>query len=79
MKKLITNQKKTITMKLQEELDKVDIPENFRTLDKLTQLALFWGVITVVLRFVKIFTGPKADEKIDMILEWGEQNLPKVR
>lgn len=63
-------------MKLQEELNKVEIPEDFNTLDKLAQLAIFWGVIVVVLKFVKIFTGTKADEKIDMIIEWGKENLP---
>ena len=64
-------------MKLQEELNQIEIPEDFKTLDTLTQLALFWGVIRTVLKFVKIFTGAKADEKIDLILDWGKENLPE--
>jgi|GEM_PF-6581103 len=62
-------------MKLQEELNKIEIPENYNAMEKLAQLALFWPAVVMILKFIKIFTGSKADEKIDMIIEWGKENL----
>jgi hypothetical protein len=31
----------------------------------------YWGIISLILTFVKVFTGKKADAKIDEILSWG--------
>lgn len=38
-------------------------------------LADYWKVIRLVLKLVKVFTGPKADAKIDEIMAWGDENL----
>lgn len=65
-------------MKLQQELDAIEIPQEIDQMNSLQKLSLFWGVIATILKFVKIFTGKKADEKIDMILEWGNTELPEL-
>lgn len=62
-------------MKIAREIEAIELPDNIKDMPPMQQLALFWGVISVVLHFVKIFTGAKADEKIDAILEWGNENL----
>lgn len=41
----------------------------------LLSLAAYWGVIKLALKFVKLFTGPKADAKIDQVIAWGDENL----
>lgn len=38
-------------------------------------LADYWKVIKLVLKLVKVFTGPKADARIDEIMAWGDENL----
>lgn len=38
-------------------------------------LADYWKIIKLVLKLVKVFTGPKADAKIDEVISWGDQNL----
>ena len=40
-----------------------------------TNLSDYWKVIRLVLQLVKVFTGKKADAKIDEIIEWGNANL----
>jgi len=40
--------------------------------EKLISLGAYWGIIKLILNFVKIFTGAKADEKIDEIIAWGD-------
>lgn len=41
----------------------------------LLNLVGYWGIIKLALKFVKLFTGPKADKKIDEIIAWGDENL----
>lgn len=41
----------------------------------LMELAEYWKLIRLALKFVKLFTGPKADAKIDKVIEWGDNNL----
>jgi len=40
--------------------------------EKLIDLGSYWSIIKLVLKFVKIFTGVKADAKIDEITDWGD-------
>lgn len=37
--------------------------------------AEYWKIIRLVLKLVKVFTGPKADARIDAIMAWGDENL----
>lgn len=41
----------------------------------LINLADYWKIIKLVLKLVKVFTGPKADAKIDEVIAWGDENL----
>lgn len=41
----------------------------------LLSLAAYWSIIKLALKFVKLFTGPKADIKIDQVIEWGDTYL----
>lgn len=41
----------------------------------LLSLAGYWGVIRLALQFVKLFTGKKADAKIDEVIKWGDENI----
>ena len=43
--------------------------------DFLLSLSDYWKIIKLVLQLVKVFTGPKADKKIDEIIAWGNENL----
>lgn len=36
------------------------------------QFMVYWKLIRAALRLAKIFTGQKADEKIDEIIKWGD-------
>ena len=38
-------------------------------------LSGYWKIIRLALKLVKIFTGAKADKKIDEIIAWGDENL----
>lgn len=60
-----------------KEIKAVKTPENMPELPPMEQLAVYWGVIAAVLKFIKIFTNQKNDSVIDDILLWGEQNFPK--
>ncbi len=64
-------------MKLNKELKKVEMPEDMDALDVIQLIALFWGVIKVVLSIVKVFTNDESDEKIDVFVEKMEAKLPK--
>lgn len=64
-------------MKLNDELNNIEIPDTYDGLTPLQQLALFWAVIVIVLKSIKIFTNDKVDKKIDLIIEWGEKNIIK--
>lgn len=41
----------------------------------LLDLASYWALIKLVLKFVKIFTKAKGDATIDKIIAWGDENL----
>ncbi len=40
-------------MKLQTELDQIEIPENIKEMEPMAQLAIYWGVIAIILKFTR--------------------------
>lgn len=52
------------------KMEKLNLTEE-QLKQKLIDLGAYWGIIKLVLKFVKIFTGAKADAKIDEIIDWG--------
>lgn len=64
-------------MKVQEHIqDLENLAENHtespEAAPPITQLIQFWPIIRSALTLVKIFTGPKADAKINIIINWGD-------
>jgi hypothetical protein len=49
-----------------------EVPANLKGMPPLQAFGAVWPLLRFVLAFVKIFTGSKADAKIDQILEWGD-------
>ena len=74
--KLLSEVKKLnqeLEMEVQSAQAKDAFEDRLRTqqvdpIETLQQIALFAGAIIAVLKFVKIFTGEKGDEKIDKII-----------
>lgn len=62
-------------MKIAKEIEETVFPDNYKDLTPLQQLGVWWGIVVAVLSFVKLFTGEKADAKIDEIIKWGEQHV----
>lgn len=58
-------------MKIAKAIEDTQASNDAHNLPPMDALCQFWPVISIALNFVKIFTGSKADEKIDQVLEWG--------
>lgn len=58
-------------MKKIHEIEEMEIPQNVHGMPPLAALAALWPIISTILTLVKVFTGKKADEKIDEVLKWG--------
>jgi hypothetical protein len=41
-------------------------------LPPISQLVMYWPFIRAALKLLKVFTGPKADKRIDDIILWGD-------
>jgi hypothetical protein len=63
-----TGAKSKVVMKL-KKMDAAQAESFF------VNLADYWKIIRLVLKLVKVFTGPKADAKIDEVMAWGDENL----
>lgn len=53
----------------------VNAENSVQVSEKATQLELlifYWAFIRIALKIVKVFTGAKADAKIDEIIKWGD-------
>lgn len=50
----------------------IEIPDDLKGLPPMEAFCSVWKLLRFVLDFVKIFTGSKADAKIDQVLEWGD-------
>ena len=62
-------------MKIAKQIEETVFPDNYKELPPLQQLGVWWGIVVAVLSFVKLFTGEKADAKIDEIIKWGEAHV----
>lgn len=60
--------------KLEEELTR-PLPPNMEQLPPMEKLKFYWGAIVLVLTIIKVFTGKKADQRINEIIEWGDRYL----
>lgn len=49
-----------------------EIPSDLNSMPPLAAFASVWGLIKIVLTLVKVFTGSRADAKIDSVIEWGD-------
>lgn len=62
-------------MKIIKQIEQAEFPENYKELPPMEQLKIFWPVICLILSFVEVFTGPKADAKIEAIKQWGDEHI----
>lgn len=49
-----------------------ELPSDLKGMPPLQAFGAVWPLLKFILQFVKIFTGSKADAKIDSVIEWGD-------
>ena len=59
-----------IFQKLDDMAENVESPP--ANADNLTKLCAYWKFIRLALSLIMIFTGKKADKKIQEIIDWGD-------
>lgn len=53
------------------KLADMEIPSDLNAMPPLAAFCSVWGLVSTVLSLVKVFTGSRADAKIDQVLDWG--------
>jgi len=60
-------------MKINQDLEEMEFAhEENANVPPITRLLDYWPLIKLALQFVKIFTGKKADAKINQVIKWGD-------
>lgn len=56
------------------EIDDIELPTNeeLRSLPLSKQIVAFWPILRLLATVAKIFTGKKADQKLNQLIAWGD-------